>query len=508
MGVFDIIRFKDFELLNKIFTSQKRGGTYEDFLLYSDEFTETVAAPIPAGNADVRGYRVVNDVESLMTIGSGVLAVPAQATAAWGDEYYRAQPSSGQQYWERPSGKALVAVVDFRHSTRATHQVTGWWSNPTLDNSANQLSSISTASNFLAARVGSGGVSDSQAYLADTDYPSVAVWDSTGFHTYVKISDIWHKKWFAPSSATQAYCGMSNLSSAGSLKYFRIYAVDENLFAPALSISAPSIGNLPDMPDGDFLLYLDNITLPSVGDTFLFTRKKDASNYWRNRFRATAAYQVTEFVAGVGTDRVNVAGLVNADDITTIARAQNIQAWRNTTALGSAYTSAYNFLREVGLELNSLGTGGAIGALYAWKARLLDELGLGAELVVNGDFASDTVWTKGTGWTISGGSANRVPSAGSENLTQNILTVGKYYELTFTVSNYVAGSVTPLIGVSGNLVSVTANGTYTYRGVCAGNTTLYFQGNPASNLSIDNVSCKEITFTADSLALVLDGLAA
>ena len=30
----------------------------------------------------------------------------------------------------------------------------------------------------------------------------------------------------------------------------------------------------------------------------------------------------------------------------------------------------------------------------------------GAEEIINGDFATDSDWTKGTGWTISGGSAN------------------------------------------------------------------------------------------------------
>ena len=29
----------------------------------------------------------------------------------------------------------------------------------------------------------------------------------------------------------------------------------------------------------------------------------------------------------------------------------------------------------------------------------------GAELVTNGDFATDSDWTKGTGWSISGGKA-------------------------------------------------------------------------------------------------------
>ena len=37
--------------------------------------------------------------------------------------------------------------------------------------------------------------------------------------------------------------------------------------------------------------------------------------------------------------------------------------------------------------------------LYLYLLRVL-------KLVTNGDFATDTDWTKGTGWTISGGTAN------------------------------------------------------------------------------------------------------
>jgi hypothetical protein len=440
-----------------------------------------------------------------MSQSGGVLNIPAQATAVWGDEYYRAQPSAGQQYWERPTGKALVATTTLNHSTRNQQIPTAWYPTATIDNTV--LSGVATVSNSMVARESIPNVSDQQIYSVATDISAVAVWDSTGFHTFVKISGIWHRKWFTPSSVTQAYCGMSNLNSAGSLKYFKVVAVDESLFAPALSIASPAVGNLPDMPDGDFLLQYALNVLPSGGFTVLETRKSDASNYWRNRLSSTGGYSLTEIVAGAGTDRITSTGIVAGNLITTIARAQTIQAWRNTTALGAAYTSAYNFLRDINFALQSL-DGGAIANLYAWKARLLDEAGLGAELVVNGNFATDTVWSKGTGWTISGGTANKAPSVGSENLTQPMLIVGSYYELSFTVSNYVAGAVTPILGSSGRLLSVTANGTYTFRGICAGNTTLYLQGNPASNLSIDNVSCKEITFTADSLATVLDGLAA
>lgn len=478
-------------------------------LVYNDEFISTIVAPIPAGSADGRGYRVVNDTESLMSIGSGVLNVPAQVSAVWGDEYYRAQPNSGQQYWTRPSGKALVAIVDFRHSTRNQQNPVGWWNSATLDAVAGTLG-IYTASNVIRARSSGNNISDDQAYTVDTDYLGVAVWDSTGFHTFAKISGIWHRKWFTPSSVTQAYCGMSNLTSVGSLKYFRIYAIDETLFAPALSITAPSVGNLANMPDGDFLLYLDNITRPSAGDMFLRVKKKNASDYWRFKpANSGGGATVDEFVNGGGTNRISGSGVVSTDDLILIARAQSMAVWRNTTALGSSYPTAYNWLREVGLEITHLEGSSSIANLYAWKARLLDETGLGANSVVNGDFATDTNWIKDPEWTISGGTANKAAGASTRSISQTVgtLTIGKYYKITFTVLNYVAGTLTLFIGATGAVAPVSANGTYTVYGVCAGDTKIYLQGNAASNLSLDGVSSEEITFTADALALILDGLA-
>lgn len=478
------------------------GGGASPALVYNDEFISTIAAPIPAGSADGRGYRVVNDAESLMSIGSGVLSVPAQASAVWGDEYYRAQPNSGQQYWTRPAGKALVAVVDFRQSTRAFQIPVGWWTTATLN--ANARGAQTASSNLVAVENGSS-VSDVQAYSASTDYLAAAVWDSTGFHIYVKISGIWHKKWFKQEVVTQAYCGMSSFSAVGSLKYFRIYAIDESLFAPALSIASPLVGNLADMPDGDFLLYLDNITRPSAGSMDIRFRKKDGSNLWRDIITSTGTFILDELVAAVGTNRVSASGVVSTDDIITIARAQTIQSWRNTTALGSAYTAAYNFLRDKLFQLQSLGTGGAIGALYAWKARLLNETGLGANVVVNGTFAADTNWTKGALWTISGGAANKTATASDLTAAVAPLVAGTYYKLTFRILNYSAGTLTPKLG-TGALAPVSADGTYTYYGVAA-TTDLVFSADALFVGSLDDVVAEPITFTADALALILDGLA-
>lgn len=75
-------------------------------------------------------------------------------------------------------------------------------------------------------------------------------------------------------------------------------------------------------------------------------------------------------------------------------------------------------------------------------------LTLGPELITNGAFDSDTYWTKGTGWTISGGRASRDSQASATELkTGAILTEGSTYKLTFT-----------LVAISGASLSVQSGG--------------------------------------------------
>jgi hypothetical protein len=113
------------------------------------------------------------------------------------------------------------------------------------------------------------------------------------------------------------------------------------------------------------------------------------------------------------------------------------------------------------------------------------------ELVTNGDFATDTDWGKGTGWTISGGKASNDGTLGSHNLQQNsILVVGKKYQITFTVSDYVSGNVQVSAGASPRN-SATSNGTYTFNQVSTPTSNFYIIAN-AFNGSIDNVSVKEV----------------
>jgi len=120
---------------------------------------------------------------------------------------------------------------------------------------------------------------------------------------------------------------------------------------------------------------------------------------------------------------------------------------------------------------------------------------LGSELVTNGDFATDTDWSKGTGWTISGGSANCDGSQSSQsNLYQTgIVPINISYKVTFTTT-VSAGGVTLAIGGSNAQTITTESGTYTFISkATSGDSNFYFSANSDFIGSISNVSVKEST---------------
>jgi len=193
------------------------------------------------------------------------------------------------------------------------------------------------------------------------------------------------------------------------------------------------------------------------------------------------------------------------------------------------------------------------------------------DYAVNGDFATDTIWLKGTGWTISGGkascdgsqvadsdideslthfvtadsgttdgvSANKLIDAGQNFLTtvkvgdavqnttdttfstvtavdsdtqltlaDDIFTsgedyvIGRKYNVTFTVSNYSAGTITPILGTSGTTGTArSANGTFTEYIVASGANRIILRANSTFVGDIDDVKVE------DEASLVVPGTA-
>jgi hypothetical protein len=127
-----------------------------------------------------------------------------------------------------------------------------------------------------------------------------------------------------------------------------------------------------------------------------------------------------------------------------------------------------------------------------------DDETLGANLAVNGVFAADTNWTKGTGWTIAGGVA---ACSGAQTAVSTLsqamsLTEESWYKIGYTLAAVTAGKLTVKCGSSGFRRSVstprTASGPYVEALLCRGNSTLYFEADADFIGNLDNVTIQTI----------------
>ncbi len=133
----------------------------------------------------------------------------------------------------------------------------------------------------------------------------------------------------------------------------------------------------------------------------------------------------------------------------------------------------------------------------------------GPELVVNGGFDTDTNWIKVAGWTIGTGLLNATAGAFTTALQSYALTPLSTYQVTYTVSNFSAGTCRPTMtgGVQVTGTYVAANGVFTERLVAtSGSAAFGLQaGGSGFTGSIDNISVKEVLTTT---SVVLNGLTA
>jgi len=115
------------------------------------------------------------------------------------------------------------------------------------------------------------------------------------------------------------------------------------------------------------------------------------------------------------------------------------------------------------------------------------------ELVTNGTFDTDTDWTKGTGWTISGGTANKANGTGDAITQANALVEGNLYAISFEVSGATAGVCGPILTGSTQITGplLGANGSRTEYLVAPSAPTAYgITASATFDGSVDNVSVK------------------
>ncbi|MEN9936053.1 MAG: Nonlabens phage [Chloroflexota bacterium] len=133
-------------------------------------------------------------------------------------------------------------------------------------------------------------------------------------------------------------------------------------------------------------------------------------------------------------------------------------------------------------------TGQTVGLLLDKSKGLV----LGPELVTNGDFSNGSTGWTASSVTVSGGVASWVASSGT--LEQDIvIAAGKTYALTYTVSGYVSGNVTPRFTGGTPVIGVgrAANGTFTEYMLAVADASLRFVGGVFTG-SLDNISVREL----------------
>jgi hypothetical protein len=107
--------------------------------------------------------------------------------------------------------------------------------------------------------------------------------------------------------------------------------------------------------------------------------------------------------------------------------------------------------------------------------------------VTNGDFATDTDWTKGAGWTIGSGVATATGGISTAISQTSAVTLveGQAYAITYTITR-TAGSIIPTIGGRTGFERNSA-GTYSEVIVCGSTQEIAFTGNGFTG-TLDNVS--------------------
>ena len=119
----------------------------------------------------------------------------------------------------------------------------------------------------------------------------------------------------------------------------------------------------------------------------------------------------------------------------------------------------------------------------------------GAEEVVNGDFATDSDWTKGTGITIAGGVALFTSVSSGQQLNQVPLraVTGKRYKISYEIKTRTEGAFSASIGGTLSLNQNSEVGVYTEYLTATGADSFYIRSRGTTSGSIDNVSVKEAT---------------
>ncbi|MEQ3625997.1 MAG: LamG domain-containing protein [Celeribacter sp.] len=175
----------------------------------------------------------------------------------------------------------------------------------------------------------------------------------------------------------------------------------------------------------------------------------------------------------------NPASLFANGDGALIQRRSDALFVENTASTHAVDTNAVGFA-----------TDGSEGAGYSGGAFT----GLGADIMVGGEFSSATGWTLQAGWSISSGELHASGATGNDEAFRLDIPIanGTVYVVDLDITSYTGGSVQSKLGGNAAIASASAIGSYTVPVKAgSGGRTVALNGNDFTG-RIDDVSVREI----------------
>lgn len=183
---------------------------------------------------------------------------------------------------------------------------------------------------------------------------------------------------------------------------------------------------------------------------------------------------------------------------------QNIIA---TTAI-AAMTAQVGALAAQSVAALTAAAAGATDTDVYLNIRIDDSAAHMPDIVTNGAMASDTGWTKGTGWTVHTVAAGKADCDGTQEAVSDLsqaagALAGVSYKVTYTVTRS-AGTVTPYLGGTAGTARSTAN-TFTETIVAGADGILLFRADADFVGTIDDVTVTPLTGTGTITGTVTIG---
>jgi surface protein len=328
------------------------------------------------------------------------------------------------------------------------------------------ITSVSNGSSFLA---GSNNALTTTAYdelleawAAQDVQPNVAWHFGDAQYTVETVAD-----WHSPRSASSLSIIDNKLVSiADSTAPFGAAQQIDNLIVG----KAYKIIGTATCSSASANMWIRVSTTSGLGDEILSINGKERFTVNENFIATAATVYVGALAAGhAANDTLTIDAGMSVTEITNYTQAN--AASEIEASLEGDNSLTYKNIPQSARELYSLE----------------DDTWTGSnELVVNGDFATDSDWNKGTGWTISNNSLNGASVNVAQAYQAGILTENTWYwvELNLNITN-------GYIKVK-NSAALSTSGYYSFKYFNTGGVDLNIFGYSLFTGSIDNVSVKEI----------------